>query len=103
VIVTNLTFHYEDFNRRSNGKYLSSWVSQKTFMMGFQVHDKGEPGFKGIVDQLIKQAFIIQNDRYIYFCKKENLDGFYFSVSLRKLIEHLNNDLNGYYFVSECE
>jgi len=72
-------------------------------MIGFQVHDKGKPGFKGVVDQLIKQAFNIQNDRYISFCKKENLDGFDFSVSLRKLIEHLNNDLNGYYFVSECE
>ncbi len=103
VIVTNLAFLHENFNRRSDGNYLSPWDFTKTFTMGFQVHDKGKPGFKETIDQLIKQAFNIQNDRYISFCKKENLDKFDFNVSLRKLIEHLNNDLNGYYFVSECE
>lgn len=103
VIVTNLAFHHENFNRRNDGNYLSPWNFTNTFSMGFQVHNNGKPGFKETIDQLIKQAFNIQNDRYTSFCETEKLNKFDFDDSLRKFIAHLNNDLKGYYFVSERE
>ncbi|HFQ5066048.1 TPA: hypothetical protein ACGUVR_004647 [Vibrio vulnificus] len=101
VIVSNVAFHHENFNRKNHGNFLNPWDFCNTFVMGFQVHDRYQDGIKQTIDQVIKQAFSIQNDRYTLFCAERGLDKFDYDVSLRKLIEHMNDDLKGYYFVSE--
>ncbi|CED59743.1 Putative uncharacterized protein [Moritella viscosa] len=101
VIVSNVAFHHENFNRSNDGHFLNPWDFLDTFVMGFQVHDKRQDGLKQLIDQLIKQSFNIQNDRYTIFCDEQGLDKFDYDVSLRKLIDHMNCDLGGYYFVSE--
>ncbi|ENJ1743225.1 hypothetical protein HYO42_22445 [Vibrio parahaemolyticus] len=101
VIVSNVAFHHENFNRRNDGSFLNPWDFCDTFVMGFQVHDKRQDSIKQLIDQVTKQVFNIQNDRYTLFCEERGLDPFDCDISLRKLVDHMINDLGGYYFVSE--
>ncbi len=101
VIVSNVAFHHENFNRTNEGNFLNPWDFCETFTMGFVVHEKARGPLWSIISQMIKQAFNIQNDRYLMYCKNENLDRFDYGVSLRKFIDHMNDDLGGYYFIKE--
>jgi hypothetical protein len=101
VIVSNVAFHHENFNRTNDGNFLNPWDYSNTFTMGFQVHNKSQEGFEQTISQLVKQAFNIQNDRYTAFCEKKGLDKFDFNDSLKKLVAHMNHELGGYYFIDE--
>ncbi len=101
VIVSNVAFHHERFNRNNEGAFLNPWDYCNTFTMGFQVHNKSEKIFEQTISQLVKQAFNIQNDRYTAFCEKEGLDKFDFEDSLIKFVDHMNHELDGYYFIDE--
>lgn len=101
VIVSNIAFHHENFNRSNQGNFLNPWDFCNAFTMGFQVHNIPQVGIQQVMSQFIKQAFNIQNDRYIEFCNNKNLDRLNFDVSLRMLIDYMNNDLDGYYFIAD--